>query len=142
MDEEDEAGATPFLPDTEASGVKVLVIDDDPDVRAFLAAALEGLGYTVELAEDGPEGIEKIAAFGPDLLLLDYAMPQMNGADVARAVRRSHPHLPIIFVTGYAESDQLEAALDGQVPLLRKPFTVAQLGAVMAPHLPVEKRSP
>ena len=142
VDEEDEAGATPFLPDTEASGVKVLVIDDDPDVRAFLAAALEGLGYTVELAEDGPEGIEKIAAFGPDLLLLDYAMPQMNGADVARAVRRSHPHLPIIFVTGYAESDQLEAALDGQVPLLRKPFTVAQLGAVMAPHLPVEKRSP
>ena len=138
---EAETVAAPFLPDAGPNGVKILVIDDDPDVRAFLSAALDGLGYTVAVAEDGIQGLKAVEEFGPELLLLDYAMPEMNGADVARAVRRGHPHLPIIFVTGYAESDQLEAALGGQVPLLRKPFTVAQLGSVIAPYLPAEKRA-
>jgi CheY-like chemotaxis protein len=56
----------------------------------------------------------------PDLVLLDYAMPLMHGADVARA--RGQPSaLPIVFVTGYAETDQLEAALGPDAPVLRKP---------------------
>ena len=139
--EDDDEGRAHILPQPQAKGVKVLVVDDDSDVRAFLSAALEGLGYTVVEAEDGVEGMEKVEEVIPDILLLDYAMPQMNGADVARAVRRSHPHLPIIFVTGYAESGQLEAALGGEVPLLRKPFTVAQLAAVITPHIPAEKRA-
>nr|WP_295372210.1 PAS domain S-box protein [uncultured Sphingosinicella sp.] len=126
--------------DPAAEGVRILVIDDDQDVRAFLSAALEGLGYSVFEAEDGVSGLKKVNELSPDIVLLDYAMPHMNGADVARQVRQSHPHLPIIFVTGYAESGQLEAALGGEVPLLRKPFTVAQLGAAIAPHLPAEKR--
>jgi PAS domain S-box-containing protein len=135
----DDAGLD--LPhDAAPKGVRILVVDDDQDVRAFLSAALEGLGYSVIEAEDGLSGLQKVAELSPDILLLDYAMPHMNGADVARQVRRSHPHLPIIFVTGYAESGQLEAALGGTVPLLRKPFTVAQLGAIIAPHLPAEKR--
>jgi CheY-like chemotaxis protein len=137
---ERDIGIAEFVSREEASGVRILVVDDDPDVRAFLEAALEGLGYAVSQAEDGVSGLTMVDEVSPDLLLLDYAMPQMNGADVARAVRRSHPHLPIIFVTGYAESGQLEAALGGEVPLLRKPFTVAQLSAAIAPHLPAEKR--
>jgi PAS domain S-box-containing protein len=137
---ERDAGIAEFVSQQEANGVRILVVDDDPDVRAFLEAALEGLGYAVSEAEDGVSGLKMVDEVSPDLLLLDYAMPQMNGADVARAVRRSHPHLPIIFVTGYAESGQLEAALGGEVPLLRKPFTVAQLSAAIAPHLPAEKR--
>ncbi len=137
----DETGDARIVPVIPAKGVKVLVVDDDLDVRAFLSAALEGLGYSVYEAEDGAEGLKKVDEVAPDLLLLDYAMPQMNGADVARAVRRSHPHLPIIFVTGYAESDQLEAALGGKVPLLRKPFTVAQLAAAITLHIPAEKRA-
>jgi PAS domain S-box-containing protein len=137
---ERDPGIAEFVSLEEASGVRILVVDDDPDVRAFLEAALEGLGYAVSQAEDGVSGLKMVDEVSPDLLLLDYAMPQMNGADVARAVRRSHPHLPIIFVTGYAESGQLEAALGGEVPLLRKPFTVAQLSAAIAPHLPAEKR--
>ena len=139
--EGEEGGSAGNLPDPIAKDVKVLIVDDDADVRAFLSAALEGLGYSVAEAEDGAEGLRKVDELAPDLLLLDYAMPQMNGADVARAVRRSHPHLPIIFVTGYAESDQLEAALGGKVPLLRKPFTVAQLGAAITLHIPADKRA-
>ena len=70
---------------------------------------------------------------------MDYAMPGMNGADAARAALEIHPGLPIVFVTGYAESEQLDAALGADVPVLRKPFTLAQLAAaveenVLPPH--------
>jgi len=68
-------------------------------------------------------------------VLLDYAMPGMHGADVARIARERDPSLPIVFVTGYAVSDQLEAALGPDVSVLRKPFTVAQLAALVEEQL-------
>lgn len=112
------------------------VIDDDPDVRAFLSASLDGLGHRVIEAESGEDALRRLSRSEPELLLVDYAMPAMNGADVARAVRESRPDLPIIFVTGYAETDQLEAALGSDAPVLRKPFTAAQLAKAMAENLP------
>jgi signal transduction histidine kinase/CheY-like chemotaxis protein len=125
-----------FPAGVDGSAATILVIDDDRDVRAFLSAALEGIGHRVLLANDGPEGLARIQASKPDLVLLDYAMPLMHGAEVARAARSAHPELPIVFVTGYAETDQLEAALGRDAPVLRKPFTVAQLAAVLDQHLP------
>jgi PAS domain S-box-containing protein len=124
--------AAPALP---ASGATILVIDDDEDVRAFLATALENLGYDVIDAEGGEAGLAKLAESGADLMLVDYAMPGMHGADVARAARASHPELPIVFVTGYAETSQLEAALGQDVPVLRKPFSGAELAAIVAANL-------
>ncbi len=109
----------------------MLVIDDDSDVRAFLADSLEGLGYSVSQAEDGKSALELLKQRRPDLVLVDYAMPGMNGAEVARAARGLQPDVPIIFVTGYAESEQIEAALGPNVPVLQKPFTVAQLAAAV-----------
>jgi PAS domain S-box-containing protein len=115
-----------------ASGARILVVDDDDDVRAFLAESLEGLGCTVVSAASGPEGLQALRGWRPDLALIDYAMPGMNGAEAARASREIHPGLPIVFVTGYAESEQLEAALgDGHAPVLRKPFTLAELAAAV-----------
>ena len=110
---------------------KVLVVDDDDDVRAFLIASLEGLGHDVMAAESGAEGLARLREARPDLALIDYAMPGMHGADVARAAREVAPGLPIVFVTGYAESEQLEAALGHDVPVLRKPFTIADLAAAV-----------
>jgi CheY-like chemotaxis protein len=55
----------------------------------------------------------------------------MSGSDVARAARKQRPDVPIIFVTGFAESEQLEAALGPDVPVLRKPFSMAQLAAAV-----------
>jgi PAS domain S-box-containing protein len=110
---------------------KVLVVDDDDDVRAFLIASLEGLGHDVMAAESGAEGLARLREARPDLALIDYAMPGMHGADVARAAREIAPGLPIVFVTGYAESEQLEAALGDDVPVLRKPFTIADLAAAV-----------
>ncbi len=112
-------------------GAKILVIDDDSDVRAFLADSLESLGYSVFDAEDGESGLKQLEQLQPDLVLLDYAMPGMNGAEVARAARERRPDVPIIFVTGYAESEQLEAALGPDVPVLRKPFSLTQLAAAV-----------
>jgi CheY-like chemotaxis protein len=113
------------------ASARVLVIDDDPDVRAFLSESLEGLGHTVVSAGSGEEGLERLAAWRPDLALIDFAMPGMNGADTARAARELHAGLPIVFVTGYAESEQLEAALGADAPVLRKPFTLDDLAAAV-----------
>jgi len=115
---------------------RVLVVDDDPDVRAFLADSLEGLGHEVAAFESGPEALAALPGWPADMALIDYAMPGMHGADVARAALALRPDLPIVFVTGYAESEQLEDAAGRDAPVLRKPFTVADLAAAVESTLP------
>jgi PAS domain S-box-containing protein len=114
---------------------RILVVDDDDDVRAFLVGSLEGIGYSVTEADCGEAGLRALGAERPDLMLLDYSMPGMNGAEVARAARAEDATLPIVFVTGYAVSDQLESALGPDTVVLRKPFTVAQLAATVEERL-------
>ncbi|MBV9929894.1 MAG: PAS domain-containing protein [Alphaproteobacteria bacterium] len=130
-DAPDEEGEAAPAGSAGRSNVKVLVVDDDDDVRAFLIASLEGLGHDVIAAESGAEALACLREGRPDLALIDYAMPGMHGAEVARAARQIAPDLPIVFVTGYAESEQLEAALGSDAPVLRKPFTVADLAAAV-----------
>ena len=124
--------------DAEAAGpiATVLVVDDDPDVRRFLAEMLEMLGYRVLLAADGEAGLRLLDADHADLLLVDFAMPGMNGAEVAQAARARYPALPIAFATGYADTTVLEAARD-EAPVLRKPFALAELEEVLARLLAV-----
>jgi len=130
--EEAAAAATGVdCPGGERRRVRVLVVDDDPDVRAFLAESLEGLGHEVAAFESGEEALAGLPGWPADMALIDYAMPGMHGADVARAVRALRPDLPIVFVTGYAESEQLENAAGPDAPVLRKPFTVADLAAAV-----------
>lgn len=117
------------------SAGRILVVDDDPDVRGFLAEALGDLGHRVETAESGAAALDAFARARPDLMLIDFAMPGMNGAELARAVREQRPDQPLLFVTGYAESEQLGGAL-GDVPVLRKPFGVAELAVIVRAHLP------
>jgi PAS domain S-box-containing protein len=113
----------------------VLVVDDDQDVREFLAHSLEGLGHKVLAAAGGEEALALLQGNQPDLALIDYAMPGMHGADVARAMRAQIPGLPIVFVTGYAETGQLEAAIGPEAPVLRKPFTIDDLADAVAANL-------
>jgi PAS domain S-box-containing protein len=119
----------------EIASARILVVDDDPDVRDFLVDALEDLGHRVDSCDSGEAALARLPGDCPDLLLLDFAMPGMNGAEVARAAREICPHLPILVVTGFAESEQLDAALGPDVRVLRKPFTIDALAAAIAAKL-------
>ncbi len=114
-----------------APGARILIVDDDPDVRAFLTESLESLGHRAASCASASSAMTVLEEGAPDLLLLDFAMPEMNGAQLAMKVREKHPDLPIAFVTGYAESDQLERALGPEVPVLRKPFGIDDLEALV-----------
>jgi PAS domain S-box-containing protein len=104
----------------------VLLVDDDESVREVTAAALEEVGYRVLDADSGPRALEMLDDQPAiDAVLLDFAMPGMNGAEVAQAVRRNRPSLPIIFVTGYADVDALRAVPEREV--VRKPYRTEDL---------------
>jgi CheY-like chemotaxis protein len=110
---------------------RVLVIDDDPDVRQFLSDALQSFGFEVSVAEDGASGLSTLQSAKIDAVLVDYAMPDMNGAEVARRIRAMRPGLPILFVTGYADTEALESAADDEALVLRKPFSTSELQATV-----------
>ena len=103
-----------------------MVIDDDPDVRGFIVEALEEQGYMVREAADGREGIAEAERETPDLIVLDFIMPGLSGAEVARHLRDSNPDLPILFVSGYSETDAVKSTAP-DAPLLAKPFRAEAL---------------
>jgi CheY-like chemotaxis protein len=119
-----------------AGGARILVVVDDRYVREFLADALVSLGHRVEMHPGAEAALAALAGEAPDLMLVDFAMPGMNGAELACAARRLHPTLPIVFVTGFAETDQLEGALGPGAPVLRKPFGMDELAGIVAANLP------
>ena len=132
------ADGVPEVPAVESAATRIariLVVDDDPDVRLFLTTLLDELGHDVEALEDAEAALAALEESPPDLMLIDFAMPKMNGAQLARAVRDRHPEMPIAFVTGYAESEQLEGAAGADVPVLRKPFGLEALSSLVAEAL-------
>jgi CheY-like chemotaxis protein len=109
---------------------KILIVDDDADVREFLSSVLVDLGYRVEDAAHADAANARLATFAPDLLVVDFAMPGMNGAEFVRLARQGQPDLRVLFVSGYADSKALAGAV-GQAPLLRKPFKATDLAAAV-----------
>ena len=109
----------------------VLVVDDDPDVRSLLADMLAALGYAASFAADGPSALAALDRAIPDVVLMDFAMPGMNGAEVARAALERHPGLRIVFASGHADTDQIDAALGPSAIQLRKPFRMGDLAALL-----------
>ncbi|MGN6155173.1 MAG: PAS domain-containing protein [Sphingomicrobium sp.] len=99
----------------------ILVIDDDPDVRGFIAEALAEEGFRVRDCADGKKGLEEFASERPDLVVLDFVMPTMSGADVASRMLGEVPDQKILFVSGYSETDAIKAIAPNS-PLLPKPF--------------------
>lgn len=119
----DKADALPNL--------NVLVIDDDDEVRRTLTDMLDALGHRTQDVPTGMDGIALITNEHFDLVLLDYAMPVMNGAEVARAIHRIKALTPIVFVSGYSDTDQLRSVMNEHTALLRKPFTIDGLKKTM-----------
>jgi two-component system cell cycle response regulator CpdR len=108
----------------------LLIVEDDPSVRALAARALESAGHQVTLAEDGEEGLAKIGEAGRrlDLVVSDIRMPGIDGIEMARSAAQRFPHLRILLMTGYADQRERAAELSGTVlGVLQKPFTLAEI---------------
>lgn len=101
----------------------ILLVDDDPRVREVTALTLDALGYQVREAESGLEALSKLDD-EIDLLLADFAMPGMNGAELALVARQRYPDLPVVFVTGYAELGGLAA---DEAFIVQKPYRSEEL---------------
>jgi two-component system, cell cycle sensor histidine kinase and response regulator CckA len=110
----------------------ILVADDEEGIRALVSNVLGEAGYTVELAEDGQQAVERLRDLGDDvrLILLDLTMPELGGAEAATELRRMHPNTPIVAMSGYGDIEVLqrfsEAGVDEFLP---KPFTPEELAA-------------
>ena len=109
------------------TGCTIALVDDDAQVRGSLLDTLVSAGATVEEAAEGGAGIELVRRLRPDLLVVDFAMPGMTGADVVRKVREEHPDLPVVLVTGFADFVKLDAVGGPQVAVLWKPFEAQEL---------------
>lgn len=105
---------------------RVLVVEDDGEVRAMLVESLRMLGYTVTEAADGRAGLNRLADDKPDLLMVDFAMPGMNGIDVIAEARKMREDLPVILATGYADVD-ISGLVVKRCTILRKPFQLDDL---------------
>ena len=90
-----------------ASEKRILVVDDEPDVRNFLATFIEDAGFVVETAHDGQDALEKVNANPPDLMTLDMVMPRKSGIAVIRSLREDERFttLPVIVITAHAHTD-------------------------------------
>ena len=107
--------------DSDRPSALVLVIDDDPDVRGFIASTLEDQGYRVRQASDGREGLAQLEHEKPDLVIVDFIMPGMSGAEVAKLIRARHADQAVLFVSGYSETEAVKNTAP-DAPLLTKPF--------------------
>ena len=111
----------------------VLLVDDHPEVRTTTAAVLEELGHKVHEAANGKDALHALqnGASTCDLLISDYAMPQISGTEFVRLAREVRPDIPALIITGYAETDAVQGRPDG-VEILLKPFTPTALEDAMA----------
>lgn len=121
------------VPERDLRGVgTVLVVDDDLAVRSLASTVLQEAGYTVELAEDGIEAVERLRQLGDQvsLVLLDLTMPQLGGAEAALQLRRIQPQIPIVAMSGYGDTEVMERFSGARIDdFLLKPFNPDQLAA-------------
>ena len=133
--------ATPAERNDVLLGKTVLLVDDDQDVRLAARGILAQLGCIVIEEDNGRSAVARVA--GPeriDLVVVDFAMPGINGADTAEQIRAIRPHIPVLLITGYADADLLPG-VEGRFPTLQKPFRSAHL-AELLPTLLAASRQP
>ncbi|HWP67494.1 MAG TPA: sigma-54 dependent transcriptional regulator [Candidatus Limnocylindria bacterium] len=128
----------PTLPAEPANG-KILVVEDDPDIRAILSRFLGRRGYTVKAAENGADALELLAHEPVDLILSDVRMPRMDGLELLAAVRQRDPEVQLVLMTAYSTvRDAVEAIQAGAADYVEKPIDFRRLERVVTNVL--EKR--
>ncbi len=116
---------------------KVLLVDDEEEFITTLAERLSIRGIATRTALDGETGLRRLAEEAPHVLLLDVMMPGMRGLDVLRAVKRDHPAVQVILLTGQGSTkDGIEGMKEGAFDYVMKPFNfdslVAKIGEAVA----------
>ena len=132
------------LRDQGANSDLVLIVDDVPDNLAVLHDALDESGYTVLIATNGEQALQRAAQARPDIVLLDAMMPGIDGFEVARRLKAdaATAHIPIVFMTGLTETEHLVAALEaGGVDYVTKPIKPKEVLARMNVHLQGARRA-
>lgn len=118
---------------------RILVVDDDPDMRALVATVLKSKGHQVELAEDGAAAVAALAKALPDLVVTDFQMPRMDGFGLFNAIR-ANPRaaaVPVVMITAHNSREMMLKALGlGIDEFLGKPVTPAELLRVVEGRLP------
>ena len=110
----------------------LLIVDDEPEIRAEMAEYFEAKGYRVEQAADGLEALERIEAGAPDAVITDLKMPRSDGFELIRRLREANNHVPIVAVAGTFSHDELERAGDlGAQVTMRKPIRLRELAETL-----------
>jgi len=112
---------------------KVLVVDDEANLRKVLATMLRRTGYEVTVAADGEQGLAEFQKSGADIVVTDLVMPKVGGMEILRAVNSSNPDVPVIIITAHGTVDSaVEAIKLGAFDYITKPFDQAEIQAVIA----------
>ncbi|WP_243737413.1 response regulator transcription factor [Blastococcus xanthinilyticus] len=119
-----------------APEARLLVVDDEPNIRELLSASLRYAGFEVATAADGQQALALAASFRPDLLVLDVMMPGLDGFGVVRRLRETGRHTPVLFLTARdAAEDKISGLTLGGDDYVTKPFSldevVARIRAVL-----------
>jgi two-component system, OmpR family, response regulator len=120
----------------DAGAVRLLVVDDEPDIVELLSASLRFAGYDVSTAANGKEALELAKSFRPDLVLLDVMMPGMDGFSVLTRLRSEGHRVPVLFLTARdATEDKVRGLTTGADDYVTKPFSLsevlARIGAIL-----------
>jgi DNA-binding response OmpR family regulator len=115
---------------------KILVVDDDPEVRMATRDFLSSKGYEVSVAEGGREALRQLDAAPADVVLLDVAMPDMDGMETLKRIVSGHPNVPVIMVTANADIEITSKVLHlGAADYVPKPFDLDYLDQAISIQL-------
>jgi DNA-binding NtrC family response regulator len=122
-------------------GRSILVVDDELLIRDLLYDFFSGQGWNISVAENGEKAIEVLGARSFDVVLSDIKMPAMDGLALTEELRRNHPELPVVLMTGYPSVDSAVAALRSRAyDYVIKPFNIHQLYKTIESALKEEER--
>ena len=117
---------------TLAMSEKILIVDDEPSNRNILGQELTHEGYSVLAASDGREALRKIESSRPDLIILDYMMPDLSGLEVLKELRKRENDTPVVMITAYGTMERaVEAMKEGAYDFITRPFEPDHIALVV-----------
>src|SRR6202451_2929889 len=123
-------GQLPRISRAEGPRIRVLLVDDQPALTNLVKMALHYEGWTVEVAHNGQEAVSKFDEVGPDVLVLDIMLPDLDGLQTLQRIRESGPYTPTLFLTARdSVMDRVTGLTAGADDYITKPFSLEELGA-------------